>query len=377
MRKSYIVLFLFYCFLVLPLEVKSQTKGIAYQAVIFNPNAKAMPGVSLAVSPLVNTAVCLRFSFLDSVGENEYQEILKVATDNFGIVNTVIGLGPQTGGYVTSFDKISWSNGTKAIVVELDVKGSCSSFEEISRQNFATVPYAYNSENANNVTGVVPIEHGGTGATTVNGVLKEFGLDKVNNTSDLNKPVSNATAQVLSTKEDIVNKEVDLNADPTSNLKYPTVKAVKTYVDSIKGKLESISLNSTTPTGAIVGSMFYNSNPNSDIPLGPVFFDGTKWQPFVNVNQLKTTNLTSNYTVLENDHTLFCDTSAGGFTITLPTPSSTNKGRVYIIVKTDDSPNELSIVPNLKISNTIFTSIINFPDSIRIQSDGTDWFIIK
>ncbi|PYF71474.1 beta strand repeat-containing protein [Pedobacter nutrimenti] len=84
---------------------------------------------------------------------------------------------------------------------------------------------------AANVTGVVAIANGGTGATTVNGAKTNLGLDKVNNTADVDKPVSTATQVALDLKEDKANKSTNIVVDAGSDLKYPSVKATKKYVD--------------------------------------------------------------------------------------------------------------------------------------------------
>ncbi|MFN8210522.1 MAG: hypothetical protein U0T33_06100 [Bacteroidales bacterium] len=88
------------------------------------------------------------------------------------------------------------------------------------------------SGTASNVTGIVAIINGGTGASTVLGAKTNLGLENVDNTSDLNKPVSLATQAALNLKEDLANKSTDVTADGTSDIKYPSVKSVKTYVDA-------------------------------------------------------------------------------------------------------------------------------------------------
>lgn len=59
----------------------------------------------------------------------------------------------------------------------------------------------------------------------------DVGLNLVDNTSDLSKPVSTATQTALNTKEDRINKSTSITADAASDEKYPSVKAVKTYMD--------------------------------------------------------------------------------------------------------------------------------------------------
>ncbi len=59
------------------------------------------------------------------------------------------------------------------------------------------------------------------------------GLSNVDNTSDANKPVSTATQTALDLKENIANKSTDIAADANSTTKYPSVKLIKDYVDTL------------------------------------------------------------------------------------------------------------------------------------------------
>jgi hypothetical protein len=183
--------------------------GIGYQAVIFKPDVKSLPGVMVSTTPLANTKICLRFSFLDGFSDTEYQETRTVTTDEFGMVNTTIGQGIQSAGYALSFKDILWNDTDKSLIVELDDKGLCSSFVEISNQPFSSAPFAFNAITANNVSGVVALVNGGTGALSAADALVNLGA------------------------EDILNKSIDMELDADSNTKYPSVKAVKKYVDKL------------------------------------------------------------------------------------------------------------------------------------------------
>ncbi|MBM3413193.1 MAG: hypothetical protein FJY19_07430, partial [Bacteroidetes bacterium] len=84
--------------------------------------------------------------------------------------------------------------------------------------------------NAANVTGTVAVANGGTGATTAAGARTNLGLGNVDNTSDLNKPISTATQTALDLKEDLSNKSTSTSLGSSDAL-YPTQNAVKSYVD--------------------------------------------------------------------------------------------------------------------------------------------------
>ena len=154
----------------------AQNNGITYQAVIYSTNGESVPGVKNTSAPLANQSICLQFNIIDDTSQTEYQEKTTVTTDEFGMVNLIIGNGTQTGGYASSFDGIVWANSKKSLKVSLDQSGSCSNFSEISNQLLTYVPFALAANSATNVSGVVSIAHGGTNATTVAGVKTNLQL---------------------------------------------------------------------------------------------------------------------------------------------------------------------------------------------------------
>ena len=74
------------------------------------------------------------------------------------------------------------------------------------------------------------------------------GLSNVDNTADADKPVSAAALTALGLKESLANKSIDIATDATSNTKYPSVRAVKTYVDAVAGT------GGGTGTSVIIGT---------------------------------------------------------------------------------------------------------------------------
>ena len=222
----YFVLFLFSSL------VFSQNGGISYQAVIYAPGGQNAPGVNVTNVPMVNKSICLQFSFIDASDMIEYREEVTLRTDEFGMVNITIGQGTQTAGYASNFQNIVWSTVLqKKLQVELDPTGLCNQFEEISNQPIAFVPFANAASTAGNVSGVVALQNGGTGATNANDARANLSIDNVDNTSDLNKPISTDTQTALDLKENTVNKSTSVTLGNSDDL-YPTQNAVKTYVDT-------------------------------------------------------------------------------------------------------------------------------------------------
>ena len=66
--------------------IYSQSSGITYQAVIYIPGGQNVPGVNVSNVPMTNKSICLQFSLLDANNRLEYQEEVKVKTDEFGMV---------------------------------------------------------------------------------------------------------------------------------------------------------------------------------------------------------------------------------------------------------------------------------------------------
>jgi hypothetical protein len=77
-------------------------------------------------------------------------------------------------------------------------------------------------------------------------------------------------------------------------------------------------------------------------------------------------------TAAANDHTILCNTTTAGFTLTLPAANSAT-GRIYVIRKTDETNNVLTFSTAIKLSETTTFTSLNYLGTIRIQSDGTSW----
>jgi hypothetical protein len=150
-------------------------------------------------------------------------------------------------------------------------------------------------------------------ANTVNIYVNkaDLGLNLVDNTSDLNKPISNATQTALNGKEDVANKSTNTSLG-TSDTLYPSQKAVKTYVDTAVSGAAVPTLAQVTAAGSGTSTPIsvLNATFNSNItPSQITTFRGTKGvvndaegEVWISTNgnytgKFKTTNLTNNITL--------------------------------------------------------------------------------
>ena len=115
-----------------------QKTGINYQAVIVDPNPISMPGNNYNGQPLANTAIQLRFSLISGT-RLDYQETQSTQTDEYGLINVVIGKGFKIS--TSAFDDIVWTDTLKTLQVEVKFP-SASTYTEISRSSLHYSPYA-------------------------------------------------------------------------------------------------------------------------------------------------------------------------------------------------------------------------------------------
>jgi hypothetical protein len=190
---------------------------------------------------LASQPISLRLSILQgsATGIAEFVETRRVTTNAQGLFTAVIG---DTGAISTlgNFTTINWRNTPKFLKIEMDVTAG-TNFITMGTTQFQYVAYAQfaNSVDAENITGVVPVARGGTGANSLSLFKTTIALDKVNNTSDLSKPISTATQTALDLKlnaADTVKFIKQTYADSVQLTKFnlkDTVKYVKqTYADS-------------------------------------------------------------------------------------------------------------------------------------------------
>lgn len=97
--------------------------------------------------------------------------------------------------------------------------------------------------------------------------------------------------------------------------------------------------------------------------------------------------VTAATTVTSTDHTIIANAFDAGYTITLPAPSAST-GQILVIRKVDESSNAITFTfagitatNAIRVSDTsasagAYMNTLNYNRTIRIQSDGTDWYLL-
>ena len=122
------------------LQGLAQTDGLNYQAVIIDPNPEEIPGIDVVGNILPNKEINIRFTIYGATGNTEYQEIHSTTTDEYGMINLVIGKGNSVTG---RFTEIYWDGSTKNLKVEINLDGT---YSDLSDQELLFIPYAYHRD---------------------------------------------------------------------------------------------------------------------------------------------------------------------------------------------------------------------------------------
>ncbi|MCX6194281.1 MAG: hypothetical protein NTX34_07350 [Cytophagales bacterium] len=223
--------------ILLPTILNAQ-KGISYQAVILDPNKIEIPGQDITGQPFVNGDVWVKFSIFSGTTA-QFEEIQKTKTDAYGLVNLVIGSASQS-----SFNSLVWDANQKTLQVFVSFNQG-STYTKVSDQKLLYVPYSLYSEASFKLLGILGVSGGGTGSSTAVGARANLGLGNVDNTADLDKPISTATQTALDLKanKSEVNTALDLKANKTDvtaalNLKAPLESP--TFTGTVSGITKSM-----------------------------------------------------------------------------------------------------------------------------------------
>ena len=250
--------------LMLPVLLFSQAKFIHYQAIISDNNQIELPGFPLNSSPYTNGPVCIKFTILSSSGLVEYEEKQLLTTDAYGLVTASIGLGDRLS--QNTFEQLIWDQSFKQIGVKVSIDG-CLNFQEVVPQTLGYVPYSFYAKSVDylNVQGApINLSHfkNDVGYLVASDLLplRQFVASSIASSIAAIPPVVIPPVVFppvifpdpvdISGLEPRANKSLNVLADSLSDVKFPSVKAVKTYV--VNSFLRDVRVN-----GLSVGLVTY------------------------------------------------------------------------------------------------------------------------
>jgi len=169
-------------------------KGINFQGIARDNNGYILPNKS------INIRISIKADTLSS--KIEYQEITPITTSVLGLFTIVVG-AYQTNKIITvgPFENTNWSIAEKYLQIEIDTVGDLS-FIYMGTQKINYVPYSFYADNvhAQNINGIIGLSHGGTGLDNVKDIKVLYNIDKINNTPDSSKPISNLALTAINDK---------------------------------------------------------------------------------------------------------------------------------------------------------------------------------
>ena len=244
---------------------------------------------------------------------------------------------------------------------------------------------------SNQVWNTLPVVNGGSGATTLTGILKGNGTGAFSAAvvgTDYLAPSGNGSALTGITESQVTNLTSDLA------LKAPLASPTFTGTLSAAAITATGIITSTNNSGNIfvapnfqmaTGSGFFEIQTFSSKVLAlndqgnSVAVGKTSATSTFDVNgslSLTTVTKTANYTLTAADHTVRADATSGNITQTLPTAVGIT-GRIYVVKKIDASANTVTIATTSSqtIDGATTVVISSQYESFMVQSNGTNWDI--
>ena len=209
-------------------QTTQTNKGINFQGIARDNNGYILANKS------INIRISIKADTLSS--KIEYQEITPITTSVLGLFTIVVGAyGTNKIVAVGPFENINWSIADKYLQLEIDTVGDLS-FIYMGTQKINYVPYSFYADNvgAQNINGIIGIAQGGTGLDNLKDIKVLYNIDKINNTPDSSKPISNVA---LSAINDKLKKADTLSLSNRINLKLNSKDTI-----SLSNRINNISL---------------------------------------------------------------------------------------------------------------------------------------
>ncbi|MBW8685190.1 hypothetical protein [Chitinophaga rhizophila] len=327
-------------------------------------------------------------------------ELVAASATQAGIVTA----GTQTFGGDKTFD------GATTVNNSLNVTGGTTLGNTLNVTGATTLTGATNINNTLGVTGATNLGNTltVTGATTLN-TLAVTNATTLNGSVTLNSVADAATAatyDVLVREGSTVTKRpFDLDAIAKA---IRTINAGTGATDNVNVSFKADSIGANFDIQATANEVSFNL-PNASavdaahttaqrgvVSTGNQSFAGNKSfaagvavgtaapaNSTLEVNgsvQMRIYRTTASYTVTDNDNTVLADASGSALTITLPAPSAAIAGRIYTIKKVGngDIDHAVRILPTSgTIEGGADYTIYNDWTFVTIQTDGTNWYIIR
>ena len=175
-------------------QTNQTNKGINFQGIARDNNGYILANKS------INIRISIKADTLSS--KIEYQEITPITTSVLGLFTIVVGAyGTNKIVAVGPFENINWSIAEKYLEIEIDTVGDLS-FIYMGTQKINYVPYSFYADNvsAQNINGIIGISQGGTGLDNLKDIKILYNIDKINNTPDSSKPISNLALTAINDK---------------------------------------------------------------------------------------------------------------------------------------------------------------------------------
>lgn len=254
-------------------QAQNPLKTINYQALIVDPEAIELPGNAVQAQLYLNKEVWVKFGIYAGT-TLQFEELHKTKTDGYGLINLEIGAGENTVAAGT-FGSINWGISLMKLMTQVSFNQGAK-YTEVSNRGLNYLPYAHFSEEAGRLSRTLLLTSGGTGATSAPAARANLGLGNVDNTADVDKPVSGLVLAELNNKESLFNKSTSILADSASSIKYPTVKAIKQYLDdrlpkeTVSSQANSANLAAkatTLETPRTINGVPFDGSSNISIPI--------------------------------------------------------------------------------------------------------------